>query len=174
MQLTRWNVITGAPSSGKTAVIEQLARRGYRVVPEVARRLIARGLAGGRTLAQIKSDILAFEQAILIEKVRIESKMPVDEVVFFDRAVPDSVAYFELEGLDPGLARAECGRVRYRRIFLFERLPYLEDPVRTENDAVADAIEDLLVEIYRDLGYPVLRVPVLTVTARMEWILGKI
>jgi hypothetical protein len=35
---TNWHVITGAQSSGKTTLIDQLADEGFRTVPEVARQ----------------------------------------------------------------------------------------------------------------------------------------
>jgi len=38
---TNWFVITGAPSSGKTKVIEHLAQRGYRVQHEVGYEVIS-------------------------------------------------------------------------------------------------------------------------------------
>jgi predicted ATPase len=39
---TNWHVITGAPSSGKTTLIDQLAAKGFRTVPEGARLYIER------------------------------------------------------------------------------------------------------------------------------------
>jgi hypothetical protein len=66
---TNWHVITGAPCSGKTAVIEALARQGYRIVPEIARSYIESRLACGATLNAIKADALAFESHILLGKI---------------------------------------------------------------------------------------------------------
>jgi predicted ATPase len=174
MQPTRWNVITGAPSSGKTAVIDELFRRGYRVVPEVARALIDRELDRGRTLQEIKSDIHWFERTILMEKVRIEADLSTGETVFLDRAIPDSIAYYQIEGLDPAEAQAETGRRRYRRVFLLDRLDFRADGVRSENNRKAQLIEDLLGSAYRRLAYPVIRVPVLPVQERADWILKRI
>ncbi|MEJ2222165.1 MAG: AAA family ATPase [Desulfobacterales bacterium] len=37
---THWSVITGAPCSGKTAVIHMLEQQGYTVIHEVARAYI--------------------------------------------------------------------------------------------------------------------------------------
>jgi predicted ATPase len=34
-------VFTGGPGAGKTALLTELERRGYRVVPEVARAIIS-------------------------------------------------------------------------------------------------------------------------------------
>ncbi len=48
---TQWHVITGPPCSGKTAVIDELANRGYQVVPEVAGAYIDSQLSRGVTLS---------------------------------------------------------------------------------------------------------------------------
>ncbi|MFP4030570.1 MAG: AAA family ATPase [Desulfococcaceae bacterium] len=59
---TRRIVSTGAPCSGKTTLLEALARRGFAVVPETARALIESELRQGRTLEQIRRDPLAFQR----------------------------------------------------------------------------------------------------------------
>ncbi len=58
MRMTRWHVITGAPCSGKTTVIRDLERRGFRVVHETARAWIEEELQKGRTMAEIRRDPL--------------------------------------------------------------------------------------------------------------------
>lgn len=97
---TNWYVITGAPCSGKTSVLRGLEQRGFQVVDEVARAFIDSQLARGRTLAEIKADVGSFERHILFEKMRIEKNLSRNRTVFFDRAVPDSIAYFQVEGLE--------------------------------------------------------------------------
>lgn len=47
---TKWNVISGAPCSGKTTLIEQFESKGYRTVPETARQFIENQIARGKTL----------------------------------------------------------------------------------------------------------------------------
>ena len=37
---TNWHVITGAPCSGKTTLIEQLADKGFKIFPEVATTIL--------------------------------------------------------------------------------------------------------------------------------------
>ena len=101
MRQTNWCIITGAPCSGKTAVIDEIKRRGIRVIHEVARAYIDRQLKKGLQLRQIKTDALQFERHILHEKVRIQASLPATATIFFDRGIPDSIAYFKLEGLDP-------------------------------------------------------------------------
>ena len=101
MRAANWYVITGAPSSGKTSVICELERLGYRVVHEVARAFIDEELKKGKTIEQIKADELAFERHILYKKIKIEESLPKKEIIFLDRASPDSIAYFKSAGLNP-------------------------------------------------------------------------
>ena len=170
-QSTRWSVITGAPCSGKTAVIHMLEQRGYHVVHEVARAYIDNELKKGKALAEIKADELAFERHILMEKIRIESTLEKNEIIFFDRGIPDSIAYFKLNGLDPVEPFQKSTEVRYQNVFLFERLRFLSDPVRTENEQTARRLGRLIEESYQSLGYDLIQVPLLSVEERTQYVL---
>jgi predicted ATPase len=172
MRQTAWQVITGAPSSGKTAVIRELAQRGYRAVPEAARAYVEARMRAGWTPAQIRSDTLAFETRILSMKIATEDALPADSIAFLDRAVPDSIAYFTLAGLNPATAVEYSRKIRYANIFMFERLALEKDPVRTETERTAARLDRLLAETYRSLGYAPLHVPRLPVPERVAFILG--
>ena len=171
---TRWHVITGAPCSGKTSVVKTLEHNGHRVVHEVARAHIDDLLAGGASLDRIKADPLAFERHILNAKIAIEQRLPRDQLIFMDRAVPDSIAYFRLEGLATDEPRRQSRRVRYQRIFLFEQLGFEKDGVRTEDRAMAERIERLLIHAYEGLGYDIIRVPRLSIQERVTFVLSCI
>ena len=171
---TNWYAITGAPCSGKTAVIKQLETRGYAVVHEVARAYIDAQLANGKTLEQIKADEWAFERHILMTKVRLEDRLAHDDIIFFDRAVPDSIAYYKLCGLDPSEPQHKSWTVRYRKIFLFERLTFLTDAVRSEDDQTADRLGHLIEEAYQALGYKLVYVPLASIAARTEFVLARL
>ena len=168
---TKWSVITGAPCSGKTAVVHMLEQRGYNVVHEVARAYIDGELLKGKTVTEIKTDEWAFERHILMEKVRIESTLKKDEIIFFDRGVPDSIAYYKLNGLDATEPFQKSHGVRYQNVFLFERLKFLTDPVRSEDEKTARRLGRLIKESYQALGYDLIHVPLLSVEARIEFIL---
>lgn len=167
-------VITGAPSSGKTSVIEGLARRGFKVVPEAARAYIDSQLNLGYTLKEIKSDILSFERHILMKKVRTEKKLSKTQLVFLDRAIPDSIAYFQLEGLDWREPLAYSRMHQYKKIFLFDPLAFEKDSVRSEDPVLAAQIEALLEKCYLDLNYPIIRVPALPIDERIDFVLACI
>lgn len=174
MRQTSWCVITGAPCSGKTAVIEEMQRRGFAVAHEVARALIDRQLQQGLSLAEIRADVLKFEKAILAEKIRLEDSLSQIEIFFLDRALPDSIAYFKLAGLDPAEPLKKSRRVRYRQVFFLERLPFLKDRVRGEDEKTAARLHRLIEESYRLLGYDPIRVPVLPVSQRADFILQRL
>lgn len=171
MRQTKWQVITGAPCSGKTAVIRRLERMGYTVVHEVARALIDAELKKGRTIEQIRADESAFEESVLRLKIKNESSLDTAAIVFLDRALPDSIAYYGLSGLDVNRPGEKSRLFRYQNIFLFERFNLEADPVRSEDDAGAQRLEALLEAAYRQLGYEIIRVPHLPVAARTEFIL---
>jgi predicted ATPase len=170
---TRWSVITGAPCSGKTAVIHMLEERGYQVVHEVARAYIDRELVKGKTLSEIKANEWAFERNILLEKIKIEAQLSPDEIIFFDRAVPDSIAYYKLNGLNPAEPLQKSREVRYQNVFFFERLSFLADPVRSEDEKTAHRLGQLIEESYRSLGYDLIHVPLSSVEKRAEFILER-
>jgi predicted ATPase len=174
MRRTNWYVITGAPCSGKTSVIKALEQQGFRVVHEVARAYIDEELGKGKSIEQIKADPDQFENHIFFTKLKIEASLPPNEIVFLDRAVPDSIAYFQLEGLDPGQPVKKSKAVRYKKIFLFERLAFLEDGVRSEDDHLADRLGDLLENAYRTLNYEIVRVPAISAKERIAFILERL
>ncbi len=174
MRRTNWYVITGAPCSGKTSVIHGLEQMGHRVVHEAARAYIDEELQKGKNIAQIKSDILFFERHILYKKIEIEKNLPENELIFLDRAVPDSIGYYILEGLAPDDPIEKSRQTLYKKIFMFERLRFEKDKVRSENDRVASRLDRLLEESYQMLGYSVVHVPILSVRERIDFILNRI
>jgi predicted ATPase len=174
MRQTNWHIITGAPCSGKTTVIKEIERLGIRVIHEVARAYIDRQLSKGLRLNQIKADMLQFERHILHAKIRIEDSLTKTEPVFFDRGVPDSIAYYSLEGLDPAEPLEHSHRIRYRRIFFFERFDFLKDEVRSEDELIAARLNDLLLKAYGNIGYDITMVPVMPVKDRVDLVLENI
>ena len=174
MRITNWYVITGAPCSGKTSVISSLEQHGYRVVHETARAYINEELDKGKSLDEIKSDMSLFEHNIFYRKIEIESSISDKVIVFLDRAIPDSIAYFRFAGLNPEKPEKESADIRYRKIFLFDRLRIKHDEVRNENEEDSILIERLIEETYKTLGYEIIRVPVLPVGRRTDFILENL
>lgn len=170
-----WYVITGGPCSGKTTLINALAAKGYRTVPEAARAVLERGLAAGKTVEEMHADEPAFQRELLQEKLAAEASLPEDEPVFFDRGIPDSIAYFARAGVtdDPALAAAVAG-MKYRKAFLLELLPYVNDPARVEPEAEAKKIHEMIAGAYERAGIETVRVPVMTSEERLAFVLSRL
>jgi predicted ATPase len=173
MSETNWYVVTGAPSSGKTTLVRELEKRGYRVVHEVARDYIEMHMKQGRTLEQIRADKGSFENGILNAKIAIEAELPKNEVIILDRAIPDSIAYFDVAGLDTKVATEKSPRNRYKKIFLLDPLPYHVDHARIEDSQTAAKLDQGLEQSYKALGYDVIRVPAMPLQERIKFVVRE-
>ena len=171
---TNWYVVTGGPSSGKTKVIEHLAFLEYAIAPETARILINIEQNKGRTIEEIRTDEAEFQRKILQMKIEIEDKISPEQITFFDRGIPDSIAYYQIAGLNPVSVIKEAKKRKYRGIFFLERLPYKKDYARIEDKKTVRELNKLLYEAYRNLEYKVVRVPVKPVKERVNFILSKL
>ena len=170
---TDWCVITGAPCSGKSTIIGQLAQKGYPVLHEVARAFIDEQLESGLTLEAITADEEHFERQILYRKLEAENRLDPSVRVFLDRALPDSIAYYRMGQLNPEEPERLSKRFRYHRVFILEALPFVKDRVRREDTSRAMRIARLLKECYCALGYSPVSVPVLPVGERVDFILNR-
>jgi predicted ATPase len=168
---TNWHVITGAACSGKTTLIDQLADKGFRTVPEVARVYIHREMAKGRTRDEILGNAAALQRGWVDLQLRFERRLPVNEVVFLDRGPPDALAYCRVWGLDPNALLAACFQHRYASVFILDRFPVQQDGMRFEDDAAADFIDEWHARDYSALGYRVVRVPLLSPEERLAFVL---
>jgi len=160
--MNNWYVLTGAPCSGKTTLIKLLQEKGYQTVPELARVYIDEQLAKGITLEELRQDELAFQRKILQFKVDHEKKLDPQAIIFFDRGIPDSQAYYKLCGLerDPVLDEAVKNSV-YKKVFLLECFPWQTDYARTETPEEQIRLHHLLKEAYQNLNFPLIEVPAL-------------
>ncbi len=169
-----WYVITGGPSSGKTTVLKELEKMGYIVYPEAARVFIDKEMAKGKTLKKIREDEAEFQRKVLKIKIKVEKKAPEDKIVFFDRAIPDSIAYYQICGLAPKEVFKFCQKKTYRKIFFLEQLPLEKDYARVENGKTIKKLNNLLRKSYENLGYKVVTIPVMPIKDRLQKILIEI
>lgn len=167
-------VLTGGPSSGKTTVLKELSKLGYTVFPEVARIFVDKEMAEGKSLKNIRGDESKFQKKTLKIKLEMEEVAPQGKIVFFDRGIPDSIAYYQLCGLNPKKALAICQERRYRKIFFLEQLPFKKDYARIEDEKTVQKLNKLLRKAYQDLGYNIVSIPVMSVEERSQRILNEI
>ena len=169
---TNWHVITGAPCSGKTTLVDQLADKGFQTVPEIARQYFEREMARGRTIEKIRANDAALQHRLIDMQLRIEGGLRAIDLAFLDRAFPDYLTFCRVMGLNPNEVFPECFRHRYASVFMLDRLPVQRRrPLGPEDEATADFVDEWLVHDYSALGYSVVRVPVLSPKERLAFIL---
>jgi predicted ATPase len=171
---TNWHVITGAPCSGKTTLIDLLATRGYQTAPEAGRIYIEREIAAGRKLEEIRANDATIAPLINQLQWDIENALQHSDTIFLDRAFPDCLSFFRMVGLDPNEILPECFQHHYASVFVLDRLPYQKDNVRKEGEAASAFLDESLFQDYRALGYDVVRVPVLPPNDRLAFILHRL
>jgi predicted ATPase len=167
---TNWHVLTGAPCSGKTTLIKMLAKRGFKTLAETARQYIECELGRGRMLAEI-FDSKEDERCMKDLQLTTEKRLDPQDIIFLDRALPDCLPFYRLNGIDPNDFLAECFHHRYASVFMLNRLPLELDGARMDNDTLAATIDPWLAQDYNALGYNVIRVPATPPQERLDFIL---
>ncbi len=170
---TCWQVITGPPCSGKTSVIEAIAAKDFQVAPEVARTYLKKLLVHESRSALMRH-VSTVQEAILHKEVAREQSYDANALIFFDRALPDSLAYCRAHHLNEAAVLESCRAVRYERVFYLEALPFQQDLIRVEDEALAKRLGVFIAEAYREFGYELILVPVMDIQARAEFILDRV
>lgn len=170
-----WYVITGGPCSGKTTIVNLLTERGFKTTIEHARHYIDTQLADGKTVKEIRKHQADFQLKILNLQIEQEASLSPEDVVFLDRAIPDARAYYRFLNLpeDDELTKM-MAIVSYKKIFILDYLPLVEDYARREDAAAQKKIHRLITDVYESLPFPVVHVPVLLPEERVEFILNNL
>ncbi len=169
---TNWHVITGAPCSGKSTLIGQLASRGYQTIPESARVYIEEQMAKGQSTHPIRTNPAVLQRNIKVLQQSVEDGLPAEATLFLDGALPGSLAWYRVYGLDPNEILPDCFRHRYASVFSLAPLPFRSDGERVEEMvAIAGYLDLWQTRDYAALGYSLVRVPALPPEERLNYVL---
>ncbi len=167
-------VLTGGPGAGKTTLIRELERLGFRSRAESARRILKeQALFGGRATGPI--DGVLFAETIMAWEVRAW----MDEAqgagpVFFDRALPEAAGMLGLP--PPAHFQRAAERFRYRRqVFIAPpwREIYRQDEERKQTWDEAVASHAACAAAYRYFGYDLVELPQAPVTERADFVRAR-
>lgn len=167
-------VVTGGPGSGKTSLIEALARQGMRTMPEAGRAIIQDQVAiGGTSLPW--ADRAMFAELMLGWDLRSWSEARLsDGPVFMDRGLPDIIGYLTLCGLPvPPHVEAAARLHRYnRRVFLapFWGAIFTQDAERRQDDTEAKETAAVMARTYSRLGYQLIKLPLTDINERVRFV----
>jgi predicted ATPase len=154
-------VLTGAPGTGKTEILDRIGA-GIRRVGEPAREILAEQRAIGGTGTHDRDPSLFVDLLLQRSIDKHETAQRWEGPVAFDRGVPDCVAYAVLMGTDPTEGRAACERYRYHpEVFFVEPWEeiYVTDAERTMSFADTIPFHAALVDAYERAGYSLVEVP---------------
>lgn len=171
-------VITGGPGTGKTSVIENLKERDFYCLPEISRQVTLEARKEGVEQLFLTNPLL-FSERLLQGRVRqfSESMNGPGTWVFFDRGVPDVLAYMDFIG-DPYPEHfvRHCEELRYDHVFILPPWEdiYIADNERYENYDQALRIHRHLYDTYQRFGYDLSEVPTGTVSERTDFILNQL
>ena len=175
--MNRRYIITGAPGTGKTAIINALMKKGYSCAVEISREIITEQLSIGGDILPWKNQI-AFENHIANLRKEQYLNSSKNNNYFFDRSSIDCVAYLMANKLaittEINQIIEQC--VFNKEVFItpFWEEIYINDGERVEGIQEAINIENSLIETYKSLGYTLVKVPKLSVNERVNFILSKI
>lgn len=159
-------IITGGPGAGKTTLLQELGKYDVLCVPEVARQIIREQMEGrGRALPW--DDAVQYKELMLRRSMEDYLRTHTDKPVFFDRGIPDALAYARLIGDISPASLADAYRCN-DPVFM---LPPWEDIYTTDNErkqSFQDAVEvyHRLKEEYAACGYRLVEVPCAPVEKR--------
>lgn len=171
---TSWVLITGAPGSGKTTIAACMATAGLRIIEDPGRAEFEHQLQNGIPPHIVRRDYHRFQHLVLKRIHGIIDGIPDNEQVIFDYGVAESLAFMRIAGIpwDDVIVQA-AARLHFRQVFLLDVVPLPEntgDIIRTESEQSRKFLRDLFREIYQILGHDPIRVPLMGVEERFNFI----
>lgn len=170
-------VLTGAPCADKSTLAAAMKGRGFGVVEDTARRVVAAALRGDCLTPHVRDTPITRDLAdlVLSQQVAAESEMRPETSYALDRFVGDCAVFRGYHRFDSGPWEALNLRSRYDVVLLLESLPFIEDEVRDRSDIGArEVLVDRLRSALVGPGYLVLDVPVAPIPARLSFIVAAI
>jgi len=177
-------VITGAPGTGKTVVVEGIEAMGYHCFHEIIRSMTAKAKLEGTTKVPVSNPLAFVDDPFKFNQLLLKGRLThfkeankLDIPVFFDRGIPDILAYMDYFDQAYGKEFSEtCINNRYDAIFIMPpwKEIYISDNERLETFAEAERLHEHLMTSYKKYGYSPILVPKTTITERIFFILNEL
>lgn len=171
--------ITGGPGSGKTSLINELKKCGYRCIEEVARQVIQEQMSIEGEAVPWKN-LKLFKEMLLsrsIETYKFAMERA-EEITFFDRDVLELISYdryTKTESADE-LKHAVQTLIYSKKVFVappWEEI-YCNDSERKQTFEEAVNVYKGIVRVYKEYGREIIELPKTSVENRADFILNYI
>ena len=171
-------LITGGPGTGKTALINELISEGFICFEEKSREITNSYKKKGVDQLFL-SEPLLFSELLLNSRINqyLESSNLKNEEVFFDRGIPDVIAYLDFKEMKYGEKFLNaCKKYKYDLVFMlrpWEEI-YINDNQRYESYEELVKIDNFIYNTYTNLNYKIIEIPKTSIKNRLEFILKMI
>lgn len=173
-------IITGGPGVGKTTLLKELEKHGYKTIPEEARRIIKEQIEiNGNGLPWKNKELygeLMFKATLKTYFETLEKHQ--EQTVFFDRGILDTHCYFEMENIPITKEMKQItDEITYNnKVYI---LPPWQEIYETDTERKQTWEEALytynkMKETYQKHGYTVIEVPKLNTQDRAEFIIKQL
>ena len=171
-------VITGGPGTGKTSIVNKLESLGHHVFHESSREIIRKYKKLGHDQLFLSNPI-KFSEILLKNRIKQyeESKKSNSNIKFFDRGIPDIIAYLNYKKISFGKEfELELKKYKYDFIFLAEPWEdiYKKDKERYESFEDLKIINKYIKKIYSNYAQKFITLPKSSVQGRINFIIESI
>ena len=172
-------IITGAPGAGKTEIVEELVKRGYLGLEEVPRKLLEEKTAEKIGISPFK-DVEKFANLVFEEmyKQYKETIKKDDSLCFFDRGIPDVLAYLENSKIPiPDDYYSMLNKCRFEKdVFICPpwKEIYSNDSIRPYPYEDILLLHRQIVSIYDKLGFNLIEIPKLPIAQRADFVVSHL
>jgi len=171
-------LLIGGPSTGKTTVLNYLQSLAYPCFEEISREVIKKAQNDGVEQLFLERPLFFSE---LLKNARVkqyEEAADFDQdFVFYDRGIPDTVAYMDYIGQEyPEEFVAACRKYRYDQVFVLAQCKEIHtiDNERYESFEQAQEIHKELLSTYNKYDYIPIEIPMDKVADRAQFIINKL
>ncbi len=175
-------VITGAPGTGKTSIVNGLEKRGFHCFHEIIRDMTSKAKKNGDPSAVVSNPLVFVDDSLQFNKDLLKGRAEHfknslhlnTSISFFDRGMPDVLAYMDFfkQTYSKEFIKA-CESHKYDTIFIVPpwKEIYVSDNERLETFDEAEKIHDALLNTYTKFGYDPIIVPKNPVDQRIAFVL---
>ena len=175
---TRKIALIGGPSTGKTTLINALKSDGYHCMEEISRQVTIDAQEKGIDQLFLTNPLL-FSELLLESRISqfSDSNKNKLENVFFDRGIPDVLAYLDFKKMkyDQQYIIA-CNKYRYDLVFILRPWKdiFVNDNERYESFEESVQIDKYIYKTYKNLKYNIIEIPNMSITERKDFVINTI
>jgi predicted ATPase len=167
------HVLAGTSGTGKTALLKALVERGYEGYTEPVRKTLEHQLETDGPALPSKDAGLFVKELLAQSLADYSHAMSRSKVSFFDRGLPDLIAYAHRFNVDSKAVEIASQRYRYsENVFVLPPWEdiFEQDEFRKATYSEYENFHGHITQAYTDMGYCLVEVPKVSILSRVDFI----